>query len=62
MPKEPNSPEPDFPLEALPGMVSRQGPRFLATSTAVTAALILLSLLITPVYESEAMGFQGDVG
>ena len=54
MPKEPNSPEPDFPLEALPGMVSRQGPRFLATSTAVTAALILLSLLITPVYESEA--------
>lgn len=54
MPEEPNSPEPGFPLGALPGMVSRQGPRFLATSTAVTAALILLSLLITPVYESEA--------
>lgn len=52
--EEPTAPEPGIPMQALPGVVVRHGPRFFATTTAVTVALILLSLLITPVYESEA--------
>jgi len=54
MPEEPTAPEPGVPLQALPGVVMRQGVRFVVTTTGVTVVLILLSLLITPVYESEA--------
>ncbi len=55
MPEElKQTPETGVPLRAIPGVVVRRGPRFVVTAAGLTLALIVLSSLITPVYESEA--------
>lgn len=54
MASESSTPESGVPMTDTFGLLARRGPQFVVIAVAVTVALILVSLLITPVYESEA--------